>query len=347
MAPRAARKKAPAGAGPETPPPARRSRPRATPATTAPAGAGGLADVLGVLAEIRAEQAALRAEVEELTRRLARPTQARLPLGGEGSPLADLTSGLQETAASLREAIGEVPRAAEFEPLAEHIYEFARTAPALREALEDVPKAVGPIQEAVRALQGVAETLQAANDSFSEALLRVPRAEDYEPLSAPLAEFARVSPVLVESLADVLRVARPLAGAVEGLDALGQTLRSTQAALADSVAAVLGAGGPPSPPAAASNGALSDLLDEVQEAEATLRAALASLPRDPHYAKVAAQLREIATVSPSLMEWLREAQSVSAPLLASVSGLEEAAEQLGRAGRRLRGLVEPERTGRS
>ena len=67
-------------------------------------------------------------------------------------------------------------------------------------------------------------------------------------------------------------------------------------------------------------------------AQTTLSEALSSLPRDPEYARFAAQLRELATVSPSLLSWMQELHGVTAPLAESVEALRQAAEGL-RAGR--------------
>ena len=58
---------------------------------------------------------------------------------------------------------------------------------------------------------------------------------------------------------------------------------------------------------------------------------LQTLPREPEYARVAAQLREIASVSPSLGDWLQEVPRLSMPLGASIETLEEAAAELDRA----------------
>jgi ABC-type transporter Mla subunit MlaD len=66
-------------------------------------------------------------------------------------------------------------------------------------------------------------------------------------------------------------------------------------------------------------------LDSVRR---TLVGALDTLPRDPDCAAVARQLRELATVSPSLMEWLKQVPKVSTPLAASAKGLQDAAAGL-------------------
>ena len=52
--------------------------------------------------------------------------------------------------------------------------------------LGEIGASVNTSPQAVKALQAISETLDQANHSFSEALLRLPRAEDYEPLAEPL-----------------------------------------------------------------------------------------------------------------------------------------------------------------
>jgi hypothetical protein len=66
-------------------------------------------------------------------------------------------------------------------------------------------------------------------------------------------------------------------------------------------------------------------LDSAYEA---VLEALAGLPRASEYEPAARQLREIASVSPSLMEWLREVPVLSAPLAESVRSLQAAAGDL-------------------
>jgi hypothetical protein len=223
---------------------------------------------------------------------------------------------------SLTRALGEMPRPDDFQPLADHLYEFARTAPPLLESLQEVPRAAGPIQESVRALEQLAETLHFTRESFDESLLRLPRAEDYEPLAGPLAEFARVAPALRESLGEVLRVARPLDAAVRQMDDVSHALRATERRLAEALAAAPVADPPPAPLAAARAAAC------MQAARQAILDALATLPREPAYAALAGQLRELATVSPSLMDWLRQTPTLAAPLLSSVAALQTAAARL-------------------
>ncbi len=278
------------------------------------------------------------------------PSRSRpKPKTTDADALAEPLARLEQTAArfdagceSLSRSLRELPRPDDFQPLADHLYAFASTAPALLESLHDVPRAAEPIQASVRALEQLAETLHFAHESFNESLLRLPRAEDYEPLAAPLREFARVAPALAESLAEVLRVARPLGVAVQEIESVGRALRATDESLRQAVAA---GPGPPSAPAreaAAPSSTAGDapaatagLRPDVAQAMACMRAArqaildaLRTLPQDPAYAALAGQLRELATVSPSLMEWLRQTPTLTAPLTSSVASLQAAATAL-------------------
>jgi DNA repair ATPase RecN len=236
--------------------------------------------------------AALRAEVAALSQMVAR-------LGAS----ADLMSA---TAA-------ELPRADDFQPLADHLYEFAQSAPRLLESLEAVRAAVAPLETAARSLGDVAETLVATHQGWSESLLRLPRAEDYEPLTEPLREFARVSPLLAETLAAVVKAVTPLPGMVQKVLGAAETLH-------------------PQPAPASGDGSLrrslSEAADRMATAHEAIRGGLASLPRDRAYAQAAAHLRELATVSPSLMDWLRHLPEVSLPLGDAVASLDEAAREL-------------------
>ena len=235
--------------------------------------------------------AALRAEVAAL------PVVARLGAS------ADLMSA---TAA-------ELPRADDFQPLADHLYAFAQCAPRLLESLEAVRAAVAPLETAARSLGEVSETLVATHHGWSESLLRLPRAEDYEPLTDPLREFARVAPLLAETLSAVVKAVTPLPGMVQKVLGAAETLH-------------------PRPPAVSDDGPLRRSLTEAAARMATAREAirdgLASLPRDRAYAQAAAHLRELATVSPSLMEWLRHLPAMSVPLGDAVASLDEAAREL-------------------
>jgi hypothetical protein len=71
-------------------------------------------------------------------------------------------------------------------------------------------------------------------------------------------------------------------------------------------------------------------------ARAAIRDGLSSLPRDRAYAEAAAHLRELATVSPSLMEWLRQLPAMSLPLGDAIASLDAAARDLEEAERAAR-----------
>ncbi len=167
------------------------------------------------------------------TKRLAErsaPVAPTVELAGDAKPLEALAARMTAACETLERAALEAPKVSDFEPLAEHLYSFAVSAPRLLEGLQDVPKAASTIQTSLASLREVAETLHFSNDRLADAVLKVPRAEDYEPLAAPLREFARVAPALAEALAEVLRVARPLADSVRELPALTEAIRSVRAA---------------------------------------------------------------------------------------------------------------------
>ena len=84
--------------------------------------------------------------------------------------------------------------------------------------------AVAPLENAARSLGEVAETLVATHHGWSESLLRLPRAEDYEPLTEPLREFARVSPLLAETLSAVVKAVTPLPDMVQQVLGVAETL---------------------------------------------------------------------------------------------------------------------------
>jgi len=243
---------------------------------------------------------------------------------GESRAVEAAVASLQALAGRLERSLDEVPTPADFEPLAENLYELARYAPRLLEALEALPR----VEESARALRDTAETLQFVQSSFDDSLLRLPRAEDYEPLAEPLREFARVSPALAESLASVLRTTAPLAEAVRSLQQLKHELRPAPAPRGDTA----------SDPGLAEE--VESSVADLTAARAALDSALASLPDDPQYKQVAEQLREIASVSPSLLEWLSQVDPIARPLGESVSSLQAAAVRLERAGQRLSRVAE-------
>jgi ABC-type transporter Mla subunit MlaD len=276
--------------------------------------------------------------------RTARPSTAALAEPEKPSAaerlLGDTAERLERLGERLAQSLDEVPKAADFEPLAEHLYEFARQAPALAASLEELPKVAGPLAGSVRSLQDISATLDQANQSFSEALLRLPRAEDYEPLAEPLREFTRVSPALATALREVLAVASPLAAmaaplseSMRGLARVTASLEATGRQLAESAMAFSGQAGPEPGP----RQALPEVAQRLDSAYEAVLEALAGLPRPSDYEPAARQLREIASVSPSLMEWLGEVPTLVAPLTESVRALQSAAADLKEARALLRG----------
>lgn len=283
-----------------------------------------------------------KTEATRRTRKAAKAVSAAAP-AGEAAPdvatavrdLHALAARLTESCESLAQSLAETPKAADFEPLAEHLYALATNAPRLLESLQEIPKVAAPIEESVRALREISETLQFAHESFAESLLKLPRAEDYEPLAGPLREFARVAPLLAASLAEVLRVASPLGDSVRGLREIAAELRATQAAMA--AAPARGCEDPRASEATAEP--LRAVAEQVESARRAIAEALETLPQEPSYAALAGQLRELATVSPSLMDWLAQVSTVTLPLGESVRGLQDAAASLAAGKEKLDALI--------
>ncbi len=73
---------------------------------------------------------------------------------------------------------------------------------------------------------------------------------------------------------------------------------------------------------------VADLAASSSGAALAIHQALDALPRDPDYARFAGQLRELATVSPSLMEWLGQIPTITLPLGEAVASLRRAAGRL-------------------
>ena len=200
-------------------------------------------------ATVRADViAALRDEVAALARAVAAQTEAIERMRGPGAAPAgtpaSLVARLTESAELLSATAAELPRADDFQPLADHLYAFAESAPRLLESLEAVRAAVAPLESAARSLGDVAETLVATHHGWSESLLRLPRAEDYEPLTEPLREFARVSPLLAETLSAVVKAVTPLPGMVQQVLGAAETLHPAVRCRASAPAASGGGGGP-------------------------------------------------------------------------------------------------------
>jgi ABC-type transporter Mla subunit MlaD len=240
----------------------------------------------------------------------ARPRTKKTSPAPRKSRAAGTTTAVPDLTQELLRALAELPKPADFQPLADHLYTFAQHAPALLQSLQQIPQLTGPLQEICDSLH----TLQAG---LSEALLRMPRPEEYEPLAGPLREFARVSPALAESLSGLPRLAGVLAAASERLERASERLESPASA-PSTVSAV----------SAESTARLQDAAADLEEVRRTLLTALGTLPREDDYAPVARQLRELASVSPSLLEWLKEVPKAAAPLADSIAALREAAERV-------------------
>jgi hypothetical protein len=238
--------------------------------------------------EIEKALSALRDEIAELRRAL---TTTAPVAAGSPSELAGVVQKLKESAELLASGLKDVPKVDDFQPLADHLYEFAQAMPQLAKSLQGVQQAVEPLEDAVRALEHVLVTL--------------PRAEDYEPLIGPLREFAKVAPALAEQLAVVMKSVAPLHDTVAQLRKTAESLRQA-------------------PPGPAGDGA----AERMAQARQAIRDALASLPRDPEYRRVADHLKALASVSPSLGEWLAEVPKLSMPLGDSIASLQHAAALL-------------------
>ncbi len=221
----------------------------------------------------------------------------------------------------LEALIADVPQAEQFEPLAEHIYSFAQSGPRLMESLESVKAAVPQIESATQALGETAATLQDTNQRLAESLMRLPAAEDYEPLAAPLIEFTRISPALTETLREAVVSFSAVSQVTKRLEGISRSLKQME-----------NAEPAPAKPKAKTENADAARQARVAETLDTLAneidGALEKIPKDPEYARVADQLRELATVSPSLMEWMKEVKPLSPPLAGSVLTLRRVATSL-------------------
>jgi hypothetical protein len=89
-----------------------------------------------------------------------------------------------------------------------------------------------------------------------------------------------------------------------------------------------GAGTSESPGGSLGTEASREALLRIDSARGAILEALASIPRAEDYAPFARQLREIASVSPSLLTWLSEVPTLSAPLASSMRSLLDAASSL-------------------
>jgi len=234
----------------------------------------------------------------------------------------------------LEALIADVPKAEQFEPLAEHIYSFAQSGPRLMESLESVKDAVPQIESATQALGETATTLQDTNQRLAESLMRLPAAEDYEPLAAPLIEFTKISPALTETLREAVVSFAAVSQVTKRLEGISKSLRQMETAETPSPRAKAKADTAETPRQGKVAEHLETLANEID-------GALEKIPKDPEYARVAEQLRELATVSPSLMDWMKEVKPLSPPLAGSVLTLRRVANSLRENASVLRGEKNP------
>lgn len=266
------------------------------------------------------------------------PRPARKRASPKAAPAVDdrVTTSLArlpELVERLEALIAEVPRADQFEPLAEHIYSFAQSGPRLMDSLESVKDAVPQIESATAALGETAATLQDTNQRLAESLLRLPAAEDYEPLAAPLIEFTRISPALTEAIREAVVSFAAVAQVTKRLEGISKHLKHLETAETAPPKARVEAAPLPAP-APLRSGRVAESLETLAN---EIDGALEKIPKDPEYARVAEQLRELATVSPSLMEWMKEVKPLSPPLAGSVMTLRRVANSLRENASMLRG----------
>lgn len=167
---------------------------------------------------------------------------------------------------------------------------------------------VGSIQ------QKMVDSLHALADAPTSPLHILPP-EEYDVLTAPLREFTRVSPALVEALAALPRLGSVLAMSAERMDRAADRIEKGERAAFQ----------------ARSNEILARLADaaaDLDDVRQTLLVAISTIPREEDYVPAARELREIASVSPSLIEWLKEVPKLAAPLTDSLTALREAAERV-------------------
>lgn len=249
-----------------------------------------------------------------------RPARAAAPAIDDR--VAASLAKLPDLVERLEALIADVPQAEQFEPLAEHIYSFAQSGPRLMESLESVKDAVPQIESATQALGETATTLQDTNQRLAESLMRLPAAEDYEPLAAPLIEFTKISPALTATLREAVVSFSAVSQVTKRLEGISRSLKQMESA----------EHAPAARPKAKTDNAGAARQAHVAETLDTLAneidGALEKIPKDPEYARVAEQLRELATVSPSLMEWMKEVKPLSPPLAGSVLTLRRVATSL-------------------
>jgi hypothetical protein len=259
----------------------------------------------------------------EETAKPARKRASKAPPPPVDDKVSEALERLPRLVDKLEALIEEVPKAEQFQPLADHIYEFAQSGPRLMESLEAVKEAVPQIEAASAALGDTATTMQDTNQRLTESLMRLPSAEDYEPLAAPLVEFTRVSPALTETLREAVVSFSAVSQVTKRLEAISRTLKAVEQS--GPAVPTPRSKGPKSGEAQSLN---PDVAESLEHLANEIDAALEKIPKDPEYARVAEQLRELATVSPSLMDWMKEVKPLAPPLAGSVVTLRRVATSL-------------------
>jgi ABC-type transporter Mla subunit MlaD len=270
------------------------------------------------------------ASVAPKTRAKASPTRRKpasapaqdAALGATVSELRELASQLTTSWSQLARVLEELPRTADLTPLADHLYEFARTTPALLESLRTLPALAVSVDSATHTLSEIAESLERAQLGLQNAVFHLPRPSEYEPLAEPLRDFARLSPALTGSLEAAPRLTSALEAVTQRMETAVERVEThvAQSAPPSTVSGTLAPG--------LLSVRLERIADAVAAAREAIRGALTSLPAAGDYAPVARQLKELASVSPSLMEWMREVPRLTTPLADAVDTLRAAADEL-------------------
>ena len=152
-----------------------------------------------------------------------------------------------------------------------------------------LPEALAPLAE-------IARGLEHAHAQLQDVVFHLPRPSEYEPLAEALTAATRRIEAAVGRAG-----AQPTPAAVAAEPPLTPGLLALR---------------------------LERIAHAVGSARDAIRDALRSLPSSERYAPVARQLKELASVSPSLMDWMREVPRLATPLAESVGALNAAAEEL-------------------
>jgi ABC-type transporter Mla subunit MlaD len=175
-------------------------------------------------------------------------------------------------------------------------------------------------RQASRALRKNTESLAAVQAGLEAAVFHLPRASEFEPLADPLRQFAAMAAPILACLREQAQkgaalVAPALTAPAASPPYSDRRMPSELASLLDNVAI------------------------ELDIVRTQLVSALATLPSAADYQPIARQLRAIASVSPSLLDWMQEIPKISTPLADSIASLKDAAEQLKTVEERLRHTI--------